>query len=84
MIASGINNQYERLAWLKTKLQAFPARFTLLDTGAGELRNKAWLAMPMPMLRMMWLMKAGNRGSYELLTLGWQVVARTDPDSGSK
>ena len=74
MIATGINNQYERPAWLKTKLQAFPAGFTLLDAGAGELRNKTWLAMPM--LGLMRLMKAGSRGSYELLTFGLQVVAR--------
>lgn len=74
MIATGMNNQYEPLAWLKTKPQAIPAGSTLLDAGAGELRNKAWLAMPM--LGMTRLMTAGSRGCYELPTFGLQVVAR--------
>lgn len=42
IITFGRNNEYERQAWLKKKLQALPAGSRLLDAGAGELRNKAY------------------------------------------
>ena len=82
MITSGINNQSERLAWLKTKLQALSAGFTLPEAGAGELRNKVWWAMLM--LCMMRLIKAGNRGVVTTCSPSGGRSLPADPDSGRK
>lgn len=42
LINFGVNNEYLREAWIKSRLSEIPEGYNILDAGAGDQHHKAW------------------------------------------